>query len=108
MPGLDLLAEDDGQAGGPGRVGADDGRDGGGEGAEELGGEGADVVEVDLEGVRGGRDAGGGRLGCGELQPVAGELGGQGHGGRGGCVGEAACEGGGDGGTRGSRGVVEG
>ena len=53
MPRLDLLAEDEGQVGGPGLVVADGGDDVVAECAEELGREGAAVVDVQLERVLG-------------------------------------------------------
>lgn len=56
------------------RVG--DGRGKGG----RTGGVGADVVEVELEGVRGGGEGRGGGE-AGECEAVAGEFGGEGHGG---------------------------
>lgn len=51
MPWLDLLAEDKGEAGRPGRVGLDSGDHVVLQGAEDLGGEGTAVVEVELERV---------------------------------------------------------
>lgn len=51
MPWLDLLAEDKGEAGCPGWVGLDGGDHVVLQRAEDLGGEGTAVVEVELEGV---------------------------------------------------------
>lgn len=72
VPGLDLLAEDGLEVGGVGF------EDGGAEGrvvdcVEEFGAEGADVVEVEFEGVDGGG------LGCAGDELLAGEFGGEGH-----------------------------
>jgi hypothetical protein len=85
VPGLDLLAEDDAHAGG-GIFLLYEGIDGGVEGFEEFGAEGAHVVEVEFEGVFGFGVGGGG-------QQLAGEFGWEGHG----CllreVGEELCRG---------------
>lgn len=56
VPRLDLLAEDDGEAVGPGGSLAHDGEDLGGERVEDFGGKGTGVVEEDLEGVSCARD----------------------------------------------------
>ena len=87
VPGLDLLAEDDGEERGPRGVGAHEGEDVARERQELLGGEGAAVVDVELERVRRVRDRRGrgrrGRVRGGrgaELELVGGELGRDGHG----------------------------
>lgn len=80
MPGLDLLAEDDGKVGGPFGVRFDGRNDGLGEGGEELGGEGAAVVEIELEGVSLWWDGGGCGLRGSKGKLVACELGRESHG----------------------------
>ena len=78
MPGLDLLAEDELDVGGPFRVGADRRRHDVVNGVELLGREFADIVEEELYGVhRRGHGAGGG--GRGEGQLLTGEFRGESH-----------------------------